>query len=130
MSTYSKIEIAITSLLRAKDFFVTGDYVAATILAGAGQQIVRDVCKSRGIDPTIKTIINESGHSAKMVHNLVVETYNKMKHADSDPEGMVEVCEEEPRMLMTLAATDLMRMKEIKSKEVSEFIDFIRNNKT
>lgn len=130
MPNYSKIEIAITALIRAKELFILRDFVSATMLAGAGQQIVRDICKSKGIDPTIKTITDASGHPSKMVHNLVVDVYNKMKHADSDPEGMVEVCEEEPRMLMTLAATDLVRMKEIKSKEVSDFIDFIRNIKT
>lgn len=117
------------ALLRAKELFLLGDYVSATILAGAGQQIVRDVCKSREIEPTIKTISEVSGHSAKLVHNLVAGTYNKMKHADNDPEGIVEVSDEEPRMLMTLAATDLMRLKEIKSKEISDFVEFVRTVK-
>lgn len=126
MKSHSKIEVAVTALLRAKELFLLDDYVSATILAGAGQQILRDVCKSRGVEPTIKTISDVSGHPAKLVHNLVADAYNKMKHADNDPEGLVEVSKEEPRMLMTLGATDLMRLKEIKSKEISDFVDFVQ----
>jgi hypothetical protein len=129
MKVHSKIEVAVTALLQAKELFILGDYVSATILAGAGQQIVRDVCKSRGIEPTIKIISHVSGHPGKLIHNLVADVYNKMKHANIDPEGVVDVSEEEPRMLMTLAASDLMRIKEIKSKEISDFIEFVRNIK-
>lgn len=126
MKSHSKIEVAVTALLRAKELFLLGDFVSATILAGAGQQILRDICENRGIEPTITTISDVSGHPVKLVRNLVAETYNKMKHADNDPEVIIEVSEEEPRMLMTLAATDLMRLKEIKSKEISDFVDFIQ----
>ena len=126
MESHSEIEVAVTAVLRAKELFVLDDYVSATILAGAGQQILRDVCKSRGVEPTIKTISDVSGHPAKLVHNLVADAYNKMKHADNDPEGLVEVSKEEPRMLMTLGATELMRLKEIKSKEISDFVDFVQ----
>ena len=129
MQSHSKIEIAVKALLRAKELFLLGDYVSATILAGAGQQIVRDVCKSRSIEPTIKTITDVSGHPAKMVHNLVSDAYNKMKHAEKDPERNVEVSEEEPRMLMTLAAADLNRMNEIQTKEISDFVEFVRTFK-
>ena len=129
MKSYSKIEVAVAALLRAKELFLSADYVSATILAGAGQQIIRDVCKSREVEPAIKTISNVSGHPAKLVHNLVADAYNKMKHADIDPEGIVEVSEDEPRMLMTLAATDLMRLKEITSKEIADFIEFVQTLK-
>ena len=126
MKSHSKIEVAVTALLRAKELFLLDDYVSATILAGAGQQIVRDVCKSREIEPTIKTISDVSGHPTKMIHDLVVDAYNKMKHANNDPEGVIEVSKDEPRVLMTLAATDLMKLKEIKSQEISDFIEFVR----
>ena len=126
MKPHSKIEVALAALLRAKELFLLGDHISATILAGAGQQIVRDVCKSRGIVPTIKTLSEISGHPAKLLHDLVADAYNKMKHADIDPEGIVEVSEQEPRMLMTLAAADLMRLKEIKSQQIADFIEFVR----
>ena len=127
MKSYSKIEVAVVALIQAKELYLLGDYVSATILAGAGQQIVRDTCKNRGTETTIKTISNASGQPAQLVHKLVVDGYNKMKHADNDPEGVVEVSEAEPRMLMTLAATDLMRLKEIRSPKIAEFIEFARN---
>lgn len=126
MKSHSKIEVAVTALLRAKELFLVGDYVSATILAGAGQQIVRDVCQSRKVETTIKTISDVSGHSTKKIHSLVVDAYNKLKHADIDPEDLVEVSQDEPRVLMTLAATDLMRLKEIRSQEISDFIEFVR----
>jgi hypothetical protein len=53
-----------------------------------------------------------------------------MKHADKDPEDLVEVSEAEPRSLMTVAATDLMKLKEIKSKEISDFVDFVKSIKS
>jgi hypothetical protein len=126
MQKFTKIEVAVSALLRAKELFLLGDYVSATILAGAGQQVIRDVCNSRETETTLKTISEVSGHSAKKIHDLVVDSYNKMKHADNDPEGVVDVSEDEPRVLMTLAATDLMRLKEIKSREISDFIEFVR----
>lgn len=126
MQTFTKIEVAVRALLQAKERYLQADYVSATILAGAGQKIVRDICKSRGIEPTIKTLSNQSGFTVQEIHNLVVDSYNKMKHADTDPDGFVNVSEEEPRALMTLAATDLMRLKEIKSKEIADFTDFVR----
>lgn len=129
MQTFTKIEVAVSALLRAKELYLLDDYVSATILAGAGQQVVRDVCKSRETETTLKTISEVSGHSAKKIHDLVVDAYNKMKHADNDPEGVVDVSEDEPRVLMTLAATDLMRLKEIKSREISDFIEFVRTIK-
>ena len=129
MKSHSKIEVALKALVRAREMFLLGDFVSATILAGAGQQIVRDVCKSRKIEPTIKTISDVSGHPAKMVHDLVSEAYNKMKHADIDPDGIVEVSDDEPRVLITLAVTDLMRLKQIKTEEISALIDFVRSIK-
>lgn len=130
MKKYTKIEVAIKLLLQSKELFLSGDYVSSTVLAGAGQQIVRDISKSRGIEPTIQTISNVSGHSTRKIHDLVVGAYNKMKHADNDPEGVVEVSEDESRVLMTLAATDLMRLKQINSQQVSDFIEFVRTVKT
>lgn len=126
---YSKIEIAIHSLITAKDFHQKGDYIISTILSGPAQQVLRDLCKSRNIEPVIKTISNKSGHSEKDIHEMLVETYNGMKHADKDPEASVEVLEAISRSLMTVAATDLMRLNEIKSKDISDFVDYVKSIK-
>lgn len=130
MTVFSKVEIAVTLLIRAKELFKLGEYVPSTVLAGAGQQLLRDLCKARGVDPTIQTISEASGHSEKEIHRLVVDTYNKMKHADVDPDDSIVISEQEPRVLMTLAAVDLMRLKEIKSQEISDFLEFIQKIKS
>lgn len=129
MTTFSKVEIAVTLLIRAKELFKLGEYVSSTVLAGAGQQLLRDLCVARGVDPTIQTISEVSGHSKRKIHDLVVETYNKIKHADIDPDDCVEIAEDVPRVLMTLAAVDLMRLKEIKSYQIADFIEFIQQLK-
>lgn len=54
IKTYTKIEAAETVLLRAIELFLLGEHVSAVILAEAGQQTVRNVCKSREKDITIK----------------------------------------------------------------------------
>ena len=128
MQAFTKIQVATTSLFQARDAFLRGDYISSTILAGAAQQIVRDICKSRGVEPTIKTISKVSGHSGKLVHELVTDAYNKMKHADLDPNEIVEVSSDEPQVLMTLAVTDLIRLREI--KEHSELVGFVEKFKS
>lgn len=127
MQTFTKIQVATKSLFQAKDAFLKGDYISSTILAGAAQQIVRDICKSRGIEPTIKIISDVSGHPGKLVHELVTDAYNKMKHADLDPNELVEVSSDEPQVLMTLAVTDLIKLREI--KEHSELVGFVEKFK-
>ena len=124
---YTKIEVSLKALLRAKEAFLVNDYVSATLLAGAAQQIVRDICKSRDIEPTIQKISNVSGHDKKRIHSLVADAYNKMKHADIDPNEVVEVSAEEPQVLMTLAVTDLIKLREI--KESSELVAFVEKFK-
>jgi hypothetical protein len=99
-------------------------------LAGAGQRILKDICINRDIEPTLVTISTKSGFPVKDIHDLLVYSYNKMKHADKDPEDFIEVSQAEPRSLMTVAATDLMKLKEIKSKEISDFVDFVMSIKS
>jgi len=130
MEKFTKIEVAINLLTRSKELFQLRDYASATVLAGAGQQIIRDVAKHRGVEPTIHTISSTSGQSVKKIHDLVVGSYNSLKHADMNPEEIVEVSEDDARVLLTLAATDLMRMKEIKSQEISDIIEFVRKIKS
>lgn len=130
MKTYTKVEVAISSLTTAKKLYEAGDYIGSTILSGAGQQILRDICLNRGVEPTVETISKKSGHSARAIHDLLVEAYNQMKHADRDPNSLVEVSEAEPRSLMTVASTDLMKLKEIKSKEISDLVDFVKSIKS
>jgi len=61
------------------------------------------------------------------IRNLVVNSYNKMKHADKDPNDDIEVTADAPKALMVIAAADLMRLNEPPNKEMIEFIKFVRS---
>jgi len=127
MSQHSRLEIAIEALLQAQKFYEASNYICAVILAGASQQVIHDLCIANGKESVIKTIGQLSGHGAKKVHNLIVDSYNKSKHADRDPNDSVFVSSDEARVLMTVAATDLLKFPHVLSKEVLEFFDFIRS---
>lgn len=130
MSEYSRIEIAIESLIQAQKLYGESNFICSVILAGAAQQVIRDLCKSKKIEPVIKTIGKISGRKPKDIHDLIVESYNKSKHADINPNENVFVSADEARVLMTVAATDLMRIDRIQSKRVMDFIEFIRSIKS
>ena len=53
MSLQSRLSIAIDILDKAVKTFDDNDIVASTVLAGAAQQLFRDVCLSKGIEPTL-----------------------------------------------------------------------------
>lgn len=129
VKTYTKVEIATHSLISAKKLYEQGDYISSTILAGAGREILKDICEKRGIEHTVEVVGKNVGKTTKDVHDLLADVYNKMKHADRDPDEVVEVSEAEPRSLMTVGATDLMKLKEIKSKERADLIEFVRSIK-
>ena len=123
MQIFKKIDIALIALNEAKSAFLKKDYVTSTILAGAAQRLVRDICESRNIEPTIKKISNNSAYSKRQIHNLIARTYNKMKHADHDPEADVEISPDEPLVLIRVAATDLLKLKVL--DENSEIVEFL-----
>lgn len=127
MKAYTKTDIAINSLITAKRLYEQGDYVASTILAGAGREILRDICDSRGIEHTVQVVGKKVGSSTKDVHDLLADVYNKMKHADRDPDGLVEISEADPRALMTVGVTDLMKLKDVKpTKEMADLVEYVR----
>ena len=126
MKTYTKIEIALNALYGAKELFINKDYISANILAGAGQQIVRDLCISRGIGPTLETISEVVNHPTNVVRNLLVDAYNKMKHAERDPDELVNISHQEPIALMTVAATDLVRLNVVRTQKTVEFFEFVQ----
>jgi hypothetical protein len=129
MKNCTKSEIAVSSLNSAYRRFLEKDYVASNILAGAGRQILQDLCVDRGIEPVITTLSANLGHSCKDIQDLLVASYNQMKHADRDPNDHIEVSEERPRALMSAAANDLMRLNEEPTKETREFLESVENLK-
>lgn len=110
MHANSKSEIAVVALLRATQCYQNADWIAASILASAAQQVLRDLCEARGIGTTIDMVSASLGHETSDVHNIVVASYNGMKHADRDPNRDVVVSPAEPQALIVMAAADLARL--------------------
>jgi hypothetical protein len=126
MQTHSKSEVAIAALLRAKECFQADDWISSTILAGAAQQVLRDLCEARGLPTTIGKVSASLGHQEIDVHNLIVCSYNGMKHADRDPDKDVSVSSAEPQALIVMAAADLARLNPPHSPEVDQIFKFAR----
>ena len=129
MSNYKQIEIAIESLLQAQKFYEASNFICSVILGGAGQRILHDLCSTEGIEPVVETIGNFNGHGKNRVHGLITNCYNKLKHADRDANDDVFVSSDEARVLLTVAATDLLRLNTTKSVEILNFIKFIERLK-
>jgi len=129
VKSYLKSEVAIAALLRAKECFLSSDWISSTILAGAAQQVLRDLCISRGIDTTIGKVSSSLGYNVRDIHNLVASAYNDMKHAERDPEALVLISSEEPKSLIVLAVADLARLNFPCSDEVGEILNFAKSFK-
>jgi hypothetical protein len=129
MQTHSKSEVAVVALLRATQCYQNADWISATILAGAAQQVFRDLCEARGIGTTIDMVSASLGHRTSDVHNLVVGSYNGMKHADRDPTRPVSVSPAEPQALIVMAATDMARLNIPYSSAIGEILRFAKSFK-
>lgn len=127
MRTHSKSEVAVVALLRATQCYQSADWISATILAGAAQQVLRDLCEAHGIGTTIDMVSASLGHQTSEVHNLVVASYNDMKHADRDPTRDVSVSPEEPQALIVMAAADLVRLNIPYSPAIGEILRFAKS---
>jgi hypothetical protein len=127
MATHSKSSVAICSLIRAKACYLEGDWISSTILAGAAQRILKDLCVAAGIESTIDTVSASLGRKPYEVHNLITTSYNGMKHADRDPEGTIDVSSKEPQALIVMAAADLVRLKIPYSSTVGEILNFAKS---
>ena len=126
-NSYSKIEVAIELMLCAKNLYQQENHVCATILAGAAQQIVRDLCKANQIEPTIKTLAEHQCRDGTELHDFISFTYNKLKHANREQNDVV-VGEDEARVLIELAATDLIRLKVNPNQSIVEILNFVKHN--
>ena len=100
-----------------------GNFTSAIVLAGAAQQLLRDICKDAKIEPTIKILADNEGRDGQGLHDLIVETYNRLKHADKE-QGDVEVVEGDAKVLMVLGASDLMRLNISKNDVIKNFLKF------
>jgi hypothetical protein len=130
METQSKSEVAVVALLKATQCYQNADWISSTILAGAAQQVFRDLCEARGIGSTIDMVSASLGYRTSDVHNLVVGSYNGMKHADRDPTSLVSVSPAEPQALIVMAAADLIRLNIPYSTAIGEILKFTKSFET
>jgi len=124
MATYSRTEIAIRSIVAAKNLYEQGLFTEATVLAGSARQIVSDICDHQSIEPAIETISILRGTSIRETANIVHGAYNNLKHANKKTEESVEVPDDEALFLIKLACIDLMRLK-ITDLRVQLLIDYV-----
>jgi magnesium-transporting ATPase (P-type) len=87
------------------------------------QQVLRDICKSKSLEPTIRTFANNEKRDGKGLHDLIAETYNKLKHADEEQDD-VEVLEDDLRVLVVLAVTDLLRLNLPHTDSIKSILEF------
>jgi hypothetical protein len=80
MSTYAKHEVAIDLLEKALKMHSDGNLISAIVLCGASQQIFRDICLSKNINPTINTLSEQGIQDRKSLHDFIVKTYNKLRN--------------------------------------------------
>jgi hypothetical protein len=130
MKTHSKSEAAVVALLKATHCYPNAVWILSTILAGAAQQVFRDLCEARGIGSTIEMVSASLGYRTSDVHNLVVGSYNGMKHADRDPTSLVSVSPAEPQALIVMAAADLIRLNIPYSTAIGEILKFTKSFET
>ena len=123
MKTYTKTEIAINLLLSSGENYRTQNYISAIVLAGAAQQILRDLCKTKEIKSSIKSLACNQNKTGRELHKLITATYNRLKHADLGQRN-VEICAEEFKVLHELAATDLLRLNSPPCEELKKIINF------
>jgi hypothetical protein len=123
MTSYSKCQVAVELLTQAVRLHSEKNLVAAIVLSGAAQQILRDVCKTKAISSTLNDLAQSHGKDVKELHRLIVAVYNKFKHADVE-QGDVAVVDEEARVLITLAAADLMRLNLPLTDDTKKIVDY------
>lgn len=123
------MDIAIESLLQARLHFESQNYICAVILSGAAQRVLRDLCLNKKLMSTVEIIELDSGHSWKKVDKILTDCFNKTKHARMDSSESVSISSQEARVLMTVAASDLVKLYVNPSKDVADFYDFIRSIK-
>lgn len=88
----SKLDVAKRELEHAiRLFFLSGDPIIIHLNASSAQEVLRDLCRSKNISSFVNgmsEIIRED--KRKEVMKIFKKPYNFMKHADKDPDGIIE----------------------------------------
>jgi hypothetical protein len=125
MTTISKLEGARRNLAAAvRLFFENGDPIAVHTLAAAAQGVIRDVAKARGLSHT--SILHDhpgiSIEARKEWFNILNAPRNFFKHADKDPDGMLEFDEKGNETLLLDACITLTELSSQALSEVNVYL--------
>lgn len=125
MATISKLEGARRNLKAAvRLFFENGDPIAIHTLAAAAQGVIRDVAKSRGLNHP--SILHDHPHVPKDARKQWIKFLNEprnfFKHADKDPDGMLEFDEVANERLLLDACITLAEISDQALSEVNVYL--------
>lgn len=120
MTKISKLEGAQRNLAAAvRLFFENGDPIAVHTLAAAAQNVIRDVAKARGLSHT--SILHDHpgipAEARKKWIDILNAPRNFFKHADKDPDGMLEFDEKRNETLLLDAC---LILSEVSRQALSE----------
>lgn len=124
-----KHEVAIVALLSAIKCYELGNHVSAIILAGAARQILNDLCIAKKLQTTLDKICEATQNPTGQVHIFIAKTYNSLRHADRDPDQIINVSKDEAEMLITLASADLVRLNLPVTDEIKSILIFVKSFK-
>ena len=71
-------------------WFYDGDPVSVHTLAAAAHQLVHDLGKARGITAVLRELPDIRPEYKKQVHQAIARDENFFKHADRDPDALLE----------------------------------------
>ena len=123
----SQFEVAVIALLSSIDCYKSENYVSSIILSGAARQVLNDLCISNQLPTTAELIGESTQKTTKQVHDFIAETYNSLKHADRNPGQQISVSEDEARMLIIAAASDLTRLNPQINENIKQIIYFAKS---
>lgn len=118
----TKTEVATRQLDAAiKIFFDAGDMVSTHTLAAASATVFADILKNRGVRSWRDRMIEgEPELSEKEVINILRSAQNFFKHADNDPDGLIDFIDTENDAVIFVAILECCFLNELNNKERGE----------
>ena len=128
METIGKLEVARRSLVEAiRLFFDERDAVAIHTLAAAAHEILRDISRHRGIETG--SILHDNPEipesDRKHWYQALNAPTNFFKHADRDPEGILEFDSEENVNFLLASVLLLVQVDTLPLHEANVFLGWI-----
>ncbi|MBL7139583.1 MAG: hypothetical protein ISS74_01600 [Planctomycetes bacterium] len=120
----TKLKVAERQLSEAiRLFFERRDIVAVHTLAAASDQVLSDICVARGMESQLRHHADFIRDEAcKEYFRLLKRAENFFKHADRDPEGILEFRAEQTVVLLFDSVVLLWRLTQTLTHEARTFL--------